>query len=389
MESAYLLKIAIILLCTKLLSLGTRKIKLPQVIGSLLAGVILGPVCFNIVDANQTLDVLAEIGVILIMFNAGMETDFKQMKKSIKVSFAVASLGVLFPLAAGYLLARTVFAEPTLESIFLGVILTATSLSITVEALNEMGKLKTPVGSAILGAAVIDDIIGIIAISIIISVKRASGSILFVVGTTLGKIIAFFILSIAVGLLIHKLMIWIYKKFEKKRRIPIFSLAFCLLLAFLAEQFGIADITGAYIAGLVLCNMKATEYIEGKVNVLSYMFFTPIFIASIGIKTNTNGFDMTLVIFVALFLLIAVFSKIAGGGLGAFLCKFSFKESLQIGIGMVSRGEVALIVANIGITAGLMNPSFFSPIVIVVILTTLIAPLLLRLAFIEKKLSRA
>ena len=381
MESIYLLQIAIVLLFAKTLSLVSRKIKLPQVIGALLAGVILGPICLNLIDDTQTLDVLAKIGIILIMFNAGMETDFQQLKKSLKASVFIALLGIIVPLVSGYLLAHFVFEEPTMDSIFLGIILTATSLSITIEALNEMGKLKTKVGAAIMGAAIFDDILGIVILSLMISVKKSSGELVTVLSGTLLKIAAFFILTIAAGFLINKLFFWIFKKSNKKRRIPIYSLAFCLIFAFAAELFGIADITGAYIAGLVFCNLKSVEYIEEKINILSYMFFTPIFIASIGLKTNLHGFNIALIVFAVLYLIIAVLSKIIGCGLGALICKFSKRESLQIGVGMVSRGEVALVITSLGITNNMLNPIYISPVILVIVLTTLITPLLLKLVF--------
>ncbi len=372
-----MLDIAIILFCTKVFGLITRRINLPQVVGALLAGLLLGPTVLNIISSSELINVLAELGVILLMYTAGMETDLQQLKKTWKASLLIALTGIALPLMGGIILAQY-YGEGILQCIFIGVILTATSVSITVETLQEMNKLKTPTGTAILGAAVIDDILGIIILSVITVLSKEQSFSPNIILTLILKIIVFFVFALICGFVIIK---W-FKKISMNKgnvhRLSIFALAFCLLLAFLSEQFGIADITGAYIAGLILSNSKAESYIESKTAVLSYMFFSPIFFASIGLKTVLSHFNPNLLIFTLLLLITAVATKILGCGLGARLSKFSGKESLQIGVGMVSRGEVALIVADKGILVGLMNPVLFSGVVVMVIITTLITPILLK-----------
>lgn len=381
-EVKYLLDIAIILTITKALGLISRKFSLPPVVGALIAGILVGPVCLNWVQPSTIITSLSEIGVIVLMFEAGLGTDIKQLKKSGKASFIIALLGVIVPLMLGYAISGTVTSN-MMEKIFIGVILTATSVSITVETLQDMDKLKTPAGTAILGAAIIDDILGIILLSVITSMGESGSSGVMAVGIVLGKMLIFFLLALACGAVVLKFFRWLLERMneEHKRRVPVFAFAFCLFAAYASELFGIADITGAYIAGIVLCSLSQTDYIHTKVEVVSYMLCTPIFFASIGIKTTLDGFTKSTIIFTVLLCVIAIISKIIGCGLGAKLCKYSNKEAIQIGAGMVSRGEVALIVANKGMKAGLIQPAIFSPVVVMVVVTTLLTPILLKMVF--------
>lgn len=382
MDTYFLLEITLILICTKAFALFTRRLQLPQVVGALIAGIVLGPALLGVIEPSEFIKYMAEIGVILLMFNAGLETDFSQLKNSLKATVVIAFFGVLVPIGGGFALAYA-FGEGVLKSIFIGIILMATSVSITVETLHEMGKLKTAAGTAILGAAIIDDIMGIIMLTIIIKVGDGGidfKGILFLVA----KILGFFILALIVGYAVYRFLGYIDSKIGSKRRVSIIAVAFCFFLAYFAEWFGIADITGAYIAGIILCNVKSVKYIGEKTNILSYLMFSPIFFVSIGLTTSFNGFTSRILLFAGLLLLIAVASKIIGCGLGAKLCRFTTKESIQIGSGMVSRGEVALIVAAKGISANLMNPDLFSSVIMVVIITTLITPILLKFAFNNK-----
>lgn len=385
-EVKYLLDIAVILTITKALGLISRKFSLPPVVGALLAGVFLGPVCLNWVQPSNTITSLSEIGVIVLMFEAGLETDLKELKKSGKASFIIALLGVLLPLILGFIVAGTITGD-FMEKVFIGVILTATSVSITVETLQDMGKLKSSAGTAILGAAIIDDILGIILLSVITSLGSSGSSGFGAVLIVLIKMVVFFLLALACGVIVFKFFRWLLMGMneEHKRRIPVFAFAFCLFAAYVSELFGIADITGAYIAGIVFCGLSQNDYIQTKVDVVSYMLCTPIFFASIGIKTNLDGFTKSAVTFTVILCCIAILSKIIGCGIGAMFCKYSKKESLQIGVGMISRGEVALIVANKGMKAGLMKGTVFAPVVLMVVVTTLLTPILLKLVFHEKE----
>ena len=385
----FLFDLALILISTKLFGLITKKVRMPQVVGALVAGVILGPAVLNVLSETEFIQKLAELGVIVLMFTAGLETDINQLKKTGKASFIIAVLGVIIPLAGGFFIA-SIFnkgndVNTILQNVFIGIILTATSVSITVETLKEMGKLNTRAGNAILGAAIIDDILGIIALTITTSLADPSINVIIV----LAKIVMFFIFAGLAGYLFHWAFIKLDERYQRDlRRFVIFAFVFCLLLSFSAEEFfGVADITGAFIAGLVISDSNRSNYLNSRFETLSYMLLSPIFFASIGIKVQLTAMTKTIFIFAILLLLVAILSKVFGCALGAKLCKYSNREAIQIGTGMISRGEVALIVANKGIAMGLMLPEFLAPVVIVVVVTTIVTPILLKVVFNNKSKS--
>lgn len=381
MSYDFLLTIAIIMLFTKIFGLTSERVHMPQVVGALVAGVLVGPSGLAWVGESDFLVKAAEIGVIILMFNAGLDTDLEELKSTGFASFIIAVIGVLVPLAGGmgcYLLFKNEPADPMnmLKAAFIGVVLTATSVSITVETLREMGKLKSKVGTAILGAAVIDDILGIVVLTVLTAFTDPTVKPLLV----FGRILAFFVFVVVAGFVMHRAFIKMEEKWHKHRRIAIYALVFALLMSYIAEVFfGIADITGAYFAGIVMCNLSDTrDYVASKTNVLGYMLFSPLFFASIGIKTNLEGLTGTLVLFAVVLTVVAILSKIIGCGLGARLMGFQTYDAFSIGLGMVSRGEVALIVAQKGEQAGLINSEMFPAIVLVVIVTTLVTPILLK-----------
>lgn len=388
----FLLFVAIILLSTKIFSLLSQKVNMPQVVGALLVGVLLGPSCLNILHETDFLTKSAEIGVIFLMFLAGLDTDFDDLKATGKSAVIIAFVGVLIPLGSGFLTYFLFFhgERPDtmifLESAFVGIVLTATSVSITVETLREMGKLKGKMGTSILGAAIIDDILGIIALTVITSFTVPGVEIMVV----LLKIFLFFVFIAVCGFFVFRLFRKLEIVYGTKRRVAIYAVVFCLLLSYISEvYFGVADITGAYFAGLILCNVTETKsYIASKINITSYMFFTPIFFASIGIKTVITGMSQELILFTLALLIVAILSKIVGCGLGAKICGFSNMDSLAIGVGMISRGEVALSVAQKGEQAGLISSTLFPAIVLVVIVTTLITPILLKAVVYMKEQKR-
>ena len=382
MESyKYLLDIALILISTKILGLLTRRIQLPQVVGALIAGLLLGPACFGVLQETDFIKNIAEIGVIVLMFAAGLETDVQELKKTGLASFIIALLGVIVPLIGGYFVA-TIYNPVTdqqtmLQNIFVGVVLTATSVSITVETLKELGKLSTKTGNAILGAALIDDVLGIIAL---ISSFAGSDVSLWVI---LLKILGFFIFCGVVAFLFIKFVNpWINKYKKDLRRFVILAFAFCLLMSFSAEYFfGVSDITGAFVAGLILSNNKKTSYMLNRFDTVSYVLLSPVFFASVGLKVTFSNMSATVVVLTVLLLVVAILSKMIGCGLGAKICKYTNLQSVKIGIGMISRGEVALIVATKGMSMGLMKDEFFAPLVLVVVATTIVTPILLKLAY--------
>lgn len=259
---------------------------------------------------------------------------------------------------------------------FVGVIFTATSVSITVETLNELGQLKDRVGNTIIGAAIIDDVLGIIALSVVTSF---SGTNVNPAGVLI-KIVLFFVFAAIVGYIVNKLFKHVDKNHGESRRVAVWGLAFCLIMSYAAEKlFGVADITGAYLAGLILCNISKTrKTLAKKTTVASYVFFSPVFFASIGVGTDISGINSGLIVFTVILLVMAIISKMIGCGLGAKICGLSSREALNVGIGMISRGEVAFMAAQKGMDAGLIEPEVFPAIVIAVVGATLITPILLK-----------
>ncbi len=394
-EYSFLMFIAVILLSTKFLGLFTQRMRMPQVVGALIAGVLLGPSCFGLVEKTEFISCVAELGVIVLMFTAGMETNLQELKKSGLASFIIALLGVIVPIGGGFLLSRIWgigtnssggMSSAFMQQLFIGIILTATSVSITVETLKELGKLSTRSGSAILGAAVIDDILGIVALTIIISSSGGDHHEGGSVGMVILKIILFFVVSILASLLFH-LIFYKWREHDRKNlhRHTIACFVFCLLLSWMAEEFfSVADITGAFVAGLSISGMKNTAYTAEKFETTSYMLLSPVFFASIGLTMTNMNMTGSMISFTILLTVIAIVTKIVGCGIGAKLCKYNTKESIQIGVGMISRGEVALIVANKGKDNGLISEELFAPIIIMVVVTTVVTPILLKLVFRSK-----
>lgn len=385
MESyRFLFDIALILLSTKVFGLITRKLQMPQVVGALVAGLIFGPACLKILQPTDFLTTLSEIGVIVIMFSAGMTTDIKELKNAGKSGFLVAIIGVLVPLGLGTLLGFA-FApadagpNAVLQHVFIGTILTATSVSITVETLKEIGKLNTKVGNTILAAALIDDVLGLLVLTIVSSMAGENVNILM----TLLKILLFFVFVAIMAFLGIKGFTW-YENLYKKNlhRYPLLAFVLCLGMAFLAEKiFGVADIIGAFAAGVIIANTPKGAYIDSKFQPLSYLLLTPVYFANIGLKVVIPQMSWQIIVFAVLLVLTAILSKLIGCGLGAKACGYGWRESVQVGLGMACRGEVALIVASKGAAIGLMPDEYFGPIIIMVVCCAVFTPIALKFAF--------
>lgn len=385
MSYHYLIDIALILLTTKVFGMITKRLQMPQVVGALIAGLVMGPAMLNIIHNTEFLSQVSELGVIVMMFTAGLGTSLNDLKQTGKAGFLVALCGVIVPLIGGTILSLffNTSTDPNafMQNVFIGVVLTATSVSITVEALKEMGKLNTVVGNTILAAALIDDVLGLIALTIVTSIGGSADANLLVV---LLKIVAFFVLVVVVGIVVKKAMDWYIANVHSTdlQRYPIFAFILCLILSFCAEEFfGVADITGAFAAGLIISTTSKAKYIELKFAPLSYLLLTPIFFASIGLKVELPEMNATIVIFSILLVVVAVLTKWIGCGLGAKLCGLKGHQCEQIGVGMVCRGEVALIVADKGASLGLMPEVFFGPVIIMVVATTILTPILLKFAY--------
>lgn len=388
-ENWYLLDIALILISTKILGLLSQKFRMPQVVGALLAGIILGPCMLNVITTTKFLKQLGEIGVIGIMFSAGMETDIKELKQSSFPGFLVALSGAIIPLIMGtsaVLVAanhRWIPLDNRMVALFIGTILTATSVSITVETLKELGKLFTKVGNTILAAALIDDVLGMIALAIINSLANGNGHF----GLVFLRIVLFIFFALAVEYLMRPVYNYLSKSAKGKdlRLFPILAFALCLIMAFCAEQlFGIAGIIGAYASGLMISTKPKAKYIQSRFEPLTYLLLTPIFFTGIGLKVHITGMSVPMVWFTLLLLFVAIISKLLGCGLGAKICGYTNRQSLQVGVGMACRGEVALVVANQGIEIGLLPAEMMTPIVISVVLIAIIAPVLLKFVFTEE-----
>lgn len=378
--------LAIIIFAAKLLGLLAKKIGVPQVVGEILAGLLIGPSVLGLVYPSDYVTMSAEIGVVLLMFMAGLTTNIRELIKTGPLALLIACVGVTVPLIGGTLLYSLFYgfsalgSEGFFRAVFIGVILTATSVSITVETLKELGKLEGRIGTLITGAAIIDDVIGIIVLTFVIGFKDSgSGE---EVGNVLLRTLLFLVLCGTVGIGIYYLFKYIDKYHPHQRRIPILSLALCLAMAYIAETyFGIADITGAYVAGIILCNLKDSKYINEKMDVSSYLFFGPVFFAGIGIKTQFEGVDSGIILFSVCFVLVGLLTKVIGCGLTAKAFKLNWSDSLKVGIGMMTRGEVALIVAQKGLAVGLLDERYFTAVILLILISSLATPIALKLLF--------
>lgn len=386
-----LMPLALVFCLAKFLGLVARKLQMPQVVGEILAGLLLGPCLFNLIDINSpqyglSIRSIAEIGVIMLMFSAGLGTNLKELLKIGPKAFLIACAGVGVPLAAGagvYYLFGFDNGNRFFEALIVGTILAATSVSITVQALKELGYLRTKVGNTILSAAIIDDVIGMVVLTFVITLsnngEKAHEENIFIICL---KIVLFFALAVGIGFLLYKAFKWLENRRPHTRTIPIFAMAFCFFLSYCAETyFGIADITGAYAAGIIFCELKSSSYIEEKIEVCLYMFFGPVFFASVGLKSNLSGITPSILVFAAVLTAAALIAKIAGCGAMAKLCGFSNSDSLKIGVGMMTRGEVALIVADKGITAGIVGKMINFAVVPMIIVSSLLTPIILKVLY--------
>ena len=385
METYEILRVlAIILLSAKICGMLARKLKAPQVVGQIIAGLIIGPCFLGLIEQSDFISQMAEIGVILIMFSAGLETNLHDLMKTGPKAFAIACNGVFIPFIFGALLYfgfygfSGVGTDHFYAAMSIGAIMTATSVSITVAALQELGKLKGEIGTTILSSAIIDDVIGIIVLTFVIGFKSPDSN----PGMVIVKTIAFFIVAVVGGVAAYKLFDWLDNKAPHTRHIPIFGFALCFILSYLAEKyFGIADITGAYTAGIILCSLKDADYINRKSEVSTYMIFAPIFFAGIGLKTTFDSVTPTLLLFCIAFVVVALATKIIGCGLMARACKFNGADSLKIGVGMMTRGEVALIVAQKCMSAGMITADYFTAVILLIICSSIATPIILKMLF--------
>lgn len=384
MDSTELFReLAIIIVFAKVFGLIARKLRAPQVAGEIVAGLVIGPSLLNLVQASDFMSDLAEIGVILLMFSAGLGTNLQELKKTGVKALLVACAGVFIPLILGTLLYMGFYGfapfgtDEFNRAVFIGTILTATSVSITVQALKELGKLNGEVGQTILSAAIIDDVIGILVLTVVIGFSGSSE------GSNIGGIMArtglFFVFAVGAGWVIFRIFQLIDKRWPHTQRLPILALALAFSFAYIADHFfGVADITGAYCAGVVLCSLQDSSYINRKMDIESYMLFGPIFFASIGLQTNIRELNTTILLFSVCFVLVGMAGKIVGCGGMAKILGYSNNDAMKIGCGMMTRGEVALIVAQRGLKLGLLDERYFTAVILLIIVSSITTPIVLK-----------
>lgn len=391
----FILALVVIIVAAKASGYISTRLRQPSVLGELLAGLILGPTVLDMFHAwpvfshdahlAESITLLGEMGVLLLMMLAGLELHLPELIKSGKVSALAGTLGVLVPLGLGWGTA-VLFGASSSGAIFIGLSLAATSVSISAQTLLELGVLRSRVGLALLGAAVFDDILVILTLSIsLLLVGGAAGGSATIIITIL-KMLGYLVGASVIGFLfIPRLVQWV-------DRLPISQgmvaavLVICLLYAWAAEALGgMASITGAFLVGLFLAQVSFKERIETAVATIAYGFFVPIFFVNIGLEVNLRAITGSAWWFALILTVIAVFSKILGSGFGARLSGFNHRESLQLGIGMVSRGEVGLIVASFALIEGLISSENFSIVVFMVIVATLLTPPMLRAVFAAEK----
>ncbi|MDA8354392.1 MAG: cation:proton antiporter [Firmicutes bacterium] len=382
----FLLELVIILVAVKLAGHFSKKFGQPAVFGELLVGIVLGPALLGWItvdpDNPGLIKELADVGVILLMFLAGLETDVDEFKKSAYGSTLVAIGGVIIPLIMGFVFGR-MFGYDSTTAIFIGTILVATSVSITVQTLRELGKLQSKEGTTILGAAVLDDILGVITLSIVIGVAASGGgggSVLDIV-ILLVKIVLFFVLTLLLGRhLLPRLFKWAANLMTTEVVLT-FGIIIALIFAYGAEMFGMAGIVGSYFAGLMLSMTKFRTELFERVEIVSFSFFVPIFFVSIGVSADVAGLTGETILLIVVLSIVAILTKLVGSGIGAKLAGFDWRSSTGIGAGMIARGEVGLIVASIGFSRGLIDNELFTVTVIIVLLTTLVTPPALKAVF--------
>lgn len=385
MESYHIfLDLAIIIIFSKFFGLLARKFKAPQVVGEIVAGLLIGPSILGLVEQTDFLTQMAEIGVILLMFSAGLETNLRDLMKTGFKAFLIACFGVLIPLIGGTLLYMGFYggapfgSDKFYQALFIGVIMTATSVSITVQSLREMGKLRGEIGTTIVSAAIIDDVIGILVLTFVIGFKNPDSH----PGKVVINTILFFAMAVVLGYILYKIFNSVDVRYPHTRRIPILGLALCFIFAYVAEvYFGIADITGAYIAGIILCSIRDSEYIEEKIDTNSYMLFGPVFFASIGLKTNIDNVTGGIILFAVAFVIVALMCKIIGCGFIARVCGYKGRDALKIGVGMMTRGEVALIVSQKGLSVGMLSSVYFTAVILLIIVSSVLTPVLLKVLY--------
>ena len=377
MDTYVILKdLAIIIVFAKLFGILARKCKAPQVVGELIAGIVLGPSVLGLVQQSDFLAQMAEIGVILLMFLAGLESDLSLLKKYFKPGMFVALLGILFPVFFGWLTGEA-FQVANNEAIFFGIILAATSVSISVEVLKELNVVNTKEGSTILGASVVDDILVVLVLSFSLSFLTGKSTSNLPLPLLLLEQLFYFLFIFLLVKWIAPFLMSLAEKIYANSAIIIMSLVICLGMSYLADLIGLSSVIGAFFAGIAVSQTKVKHEVYNNVEALGYAVFIPVFFVSVGLEVDFSKFSEQ-ILFILILTLVAILTKLIGGYIGAKFSGFSSNSALMVGAGMISRGEMALIILQIGQQSNLIENHYYSPLVIVVLLSTLISPLILK-----------
>lgn len=377
---AFIGALCLLLILTTLAGHLANRIGIPSVIGQILVGIVVGPAMLGWIHLDNLINLFSQIGVIILMFIGGLESNLKLLRKYLRPAIIVAIIGVIFPviMIGG---ACWAFSFSPLEAIFIGVVFSATSVSISVEVLRDYKSLDTKEGATILGAAVADDIIGVILLSIMISVMGTAGVKTGDSSTNLALIfieqIAFFALTYLMVKWIVPYLMQIGERLLMASSVTITSMVICLGMAYIAEAVGLSGAVGAFFAGIAVAHTPYRETIENHMEPIGYAVFVPMFFVSIGLNMSFANIGNSL-LFVGVLTFLAFISKLFGCGLGAIINGFNLNSSYMIGSGMISRGEMGLITAQIGFSSGLLSDSYYSDLILVIILSTLIAPFLLK-----------
>lgn len=389
LQLAFLL--SVILLSAKMAGYASIRLGQPSVLGELLVGILLGPSIINLLNFSfvehelaETVAKLGELGVLLLMFLAGLELHFDEMKQNLRVAALAGLMGVVWPVLLGWGVGL-LFGLDQSAAIFLGLTLGATSVSISAQTMIELKALRSRVGLSLLGAAVFDDILIILLLSIFLALQGGEGSTYGVL-VIIVRMILFLVLSVMIGLWV---LPWIIRRISKlpiSQGLLTISLVIMLAYGIASEYFGgMAAITGAFLAGLMLARTHEKERIESGMHALAYGLFVPIFFVNIGLSIDLQTFQLEALFLTVVIIVVAVVGKWLGSGWGARLGGLSRQESIQLGAGMISRGEVGLIVASVGVKDNLVSAEEFSAIVVMVLITTLITPPILRTLFARKE----
>ncbi|WP_294756314.1 cation:proton antiporter [uncultured Lactobacillus sp.] len=371
--------LSVILLATLIGGQFSARLKLPTVVGELLAGIIVGPAVLNLVQPTEIIKVLSDIGVIFLMFLAGLDSDLKTLKRLLRPSVLVAGFGMIVPIIIAYF-TGILFAFSQVESLFLGLTFSATSVSISVAVLQEMGRLEGKEGMTILGAAVADDLLSILLLSIVSGLTGVSET-----GLNKGKDLilslltqaAFLILLVFVSVYVIPRLIMLSQRLTLPVPETLVAMIIVVMASWGAEKVGLSNVIGAFFAGLALNRTSAQKTLKKNFTVIGYSSFIPIFFVSIGLNMSIKGILNDFILFFVL-VIGSVFSKLVGAGLGAKIAGFSNSSALLVGTGMVSRGEMALVVAQMGLTNHLLAPAAYSTVIGAIIMTTVVSPFLLK-----------